>query len=287
MKVGLFPGCIIPTEQYGYEISIREVLPEYGIELIDLDDVSCCGAPLRSINLLMQIYLSARNIAICEMKGLDMYSPCPQCHLSLSEAKMRLENSKPLRKKIEKKLKDEGLEYRGEIKIFHTLDLLYDRIGLDHIKEKVENPLNLNIACHYGCHTIRYSDVGRPDSAEHPFKMEEIIRALGGKSDDYPEKQNCCGAPLMLAHKDSAMTKTGEKLMAIQERGYQAMAIVCPFGGKMMDSKQEDASNVIGKKLDIPVFYLTQLLGLVMGKEKNKLGLDLNLSPIENVLSHE
>jgi len=28
----------------------------------------------------------------------------------------------------------------------------------------------------------------------------------------------------------------------------------------------------------MPVFYLTQLIGLAMGKEKNKLGINLNLS---------
>ena len=33
-KVGLYLGCTIPTEQYGYEMSIREVIPEFGITLI-------------------------------------------------------------------------------------------------------------------------------------------------------------------------------------------------------------------------------------------------------------
>ena len=278
-KLGLYLGCTIPTEQYAYEMSMREIMPDFDIKLVDLEDVSCCGAPLRSINLVMQMYLSARIIALCESKKLDLYAPCSQCHLSLTETMHRLDNSDKLREKIVKKLKeDEGLDYTGDLKVYHTLDLLYDEIGLKKIKEKVKKPLKWNVACHYGCHTVRYSDVKRPDKSERPGKMEEIIKAIGGKTKDYSEKLNCCGAPLMINHKESALTKAGEKIKAIQDRNFEATAIVCPFGGRMLDSKQKKAADTTGEKLNMPVFYLTQLIGLAIDKDKNKLGLDLNLS---------
>jgi len=276
-QLGLYLGCTIPTEQYGYEMSIREIMPDFNIKLVELDNVSCCGGPLRSINLMMQMYLSARNIAICESKGLDMYAPCSQCHLSLTETINRLNNSDLLKEKIVKKLKEkEGLKYTGKLKIYHTLDLLYDEIGLKKIEKKVKTPLKWKIACHYGCHTIRYSDAKRPDKAEHPNKIEEIIKTIGGKTQDYSEKLNCCGAPLMINRKESALTKAGEKIKAIQDRKYDATAIVCPFGGRMLDSKQEKAASTIGEKLDMPVFYLTQLIGIALNKDKNKLGINLN-----------
>lgn len=278
-ELGLYLGCTIPTEQYGYEMSIREIMPDFDIKLVDLENVSCCGAPLRSINLFMQMYLSARNIAICESKDLDMFAPCSQCHLSLVETMNRLKNSDELRKKIVKKLeKEEGLKYKGDLNIYHTIDLFYDKIGLKEIKKKVKKPINWNIACHYGCQTVRYSDINRPDRAEHPYKMEKIVEAIGAKTHDYSEKLNCCGAPLMITHKESALTKAGEKIKAIQDRKFDATAIVCPFGGRMLDSKQEKAASTIGENLDMPVFYLTQLIGLAMKKEESKLGLNLNLS---------
>ena len=115
-KLGLYLGCTIPTEQYGYEMSIREIMPDLGIELVDVDNTSCCGAPMRSVNLLMQMYLSARNIALWEEKKLDMYAPCPLCHLSLTETKNRLAACKKLRDKIVHKLKEtEDLNYTGKI----------------------------------------------------------------------------------------------------------------------------------------------------------------------------
>ena len=92
-KYALYPGCIMPTEQYGYEISIRKVLPLLDVQLIDLKDFSCCGEPMKSVNQLMTLYLSARNIAISEKQDIDMFIPCPMCHLSLSECKRIMENN--------------------------------------------------------------------------------------------------------------------------------------------------------------------------------------------------
>jgi heterodisulfide reductase subunit B len=121
-KIGLYPGCVIPTEQYGYEMSIRKIMPKLGIELVDIENTSCCGAPFKSINLVMQTYLSARNLAIFEMKGLDIFAPCPQCHLSLTETKQRLEGSGELREKITSRLtEEEGLEYRGDVWIYFMM----------------------------------------------------------------------------------------------------------------------------------------------------------------------
>jgi len=108
--------------------------------------------------------------------------------------------------------------------------------------------------------------------------MEQIIKVIGGRTKDYSEKLNCCGAPLMITHKESALTKAGEKIKAIQARNFDAAAIVCPFGGRMLDSKQRKAAETIGEKLNVPVFYLTQLMGLAMDKDEKKLGLNLNLS---------
>jgi len=284
-SMGLYPGCVTSTEQYNYEMSIREVLPELGIELVDVENTSCCGSPFKSINLLMQTYLSARNIAIFEMQGLDMYTPCPQCHLSLVETKNRMNESSDLREKVNSLLmEEEGLKYKGNVNIYHTLNLLHDIVGLDMISEKVKRPLGMNIACHEGCQTVRYTEAGRPDRSEHPEKMERIIRTLGGTASYYSDELNCCGAPLMVTHKESAITKAGEKLKAVKDRGFEAMAIVCPFGGRVLDSKQDRASETIGEKIGLPVFYLTQLIGISMGKDPTSLGLNLNRSPVGRLL---
>ncbi|MFW3147345.1 MAG: CoB--CoM heterodisulfide reductase iron-sulfur subunit B family protein [Thermoplasmatota archaeon] len=285
LKYALYPGCLMPTEQYGYEVSLKAVLPMLGIEIVDLEGFSCCGEPLKSINQMLTLTLSARNLAICEKEGLDILVPCPMCHLALSETKMILDSDDRMKDRVNSKLLNEELEYRGTSRLYHVLDLLHDVVGLDAIKEKVKKPLSdLNFATHYGCHIFRPSEIGRPVDSENPQMMESILKALGAKADDYPEKLDCCGGPLLPVHPETSLTKTGQKLQSIQEQGFTGMALSCPWCHKMYDSKQKKAGETVGAKLKVPVLYLTQLMGLAFGVEKEKLALDLNLSPVEKVL---
>ncbi len=283
-KIGLYLGCVIPTEQYGYEMAVREIIPEFGFELVDPQGVACCGAPLRHINLSLTMYLSARNMAIFEKEGLDILAPCPYCHQALSEAKHVLDNNTELKKKVNSYLKEEDLSYSGKADLYHILDLLHDKVGTDKLKEKVVKPLDeLNIAAHYGCHLIRPNDIPRPDDSENPQKLETLLDAIGAKSEYYNEKLNCCGAHILVNEPESALTKTGQKLEAIQAHGFDGMATMCPWGQRMFDSKQDSAGQTVGSSLDVPVIYFIQLLGIAMGKEPADMGLDLNKSPVDKL----
>jgi heterodisulfide reductase subunit B len=55
----------------------------------------------------------------------------------------------------------------------------------------------------------------------------------------------------------------------------------------MYDARQTKAGETVATKLEVPVFYLTQLLGLALGIEKEKLGLELNLSPVDKIIVKE
>ena len=274
----------MPTEQYAYELSLREVLPLFHIELVDITGFSCCGEPMKSVNQLMTLYLSARNLAIGEKHNLDLFIPCAMCHLALSECKNVLANNSELRDRINSMLAAEELVYTGSGTIVHTVDLLYDIIGVDAIKEKVQKPLTgVKVAAHYGCHLIRPSEIGRPDNAENPQKIEQILQALGAEPVYYPSKLDCCGAPLLANLPDPALTKTGQKLQAIQEQGIDVLVDVCPWCHKMFDARQAKAGEIVAAKLDVPVLYLTQILGLALGINGEKLGLTLNASPVQKL----
>jgi len=283
-KYVFYPGCIMPTEQYAYEMSIRETLPIIGVELVDVKGFSCCGEPMKSVNQLMTLYLSARNLSIVQKEGLDLFAPCPMCHLSLSECQRIIENNGEIKDRINEMLSSEDLHYNGSINIVNIIDLLHDHIGINKIKNLVKKPLvNLKVATHYGCHLIRPSEVGRPVDSENPQKMEAVIKTLGAKPLDYAEKLDCCGAMIQANLPDSALTKTGQKLVAVKEQGFDVFVDVCPWCHRMFDSKQIKAGEIVATKLDVPVVYLTQLIGLAFGIDKKKLGMDLNLSPVDKV----
>ena len=284
-KYALYPGCVMPTEQYAYELSLKEVLPVLDIELVDVEGFSCCGEPLKSVNKMLTLYLAARNLAIAEKQGLDLLVPCPMCHFSLSECKHVLENNPDMKKRINNTLSSEDLLYSGSCSLFHTVDFLHDVIGLDTIQKHVKKPLEKpKLATHYGCHLIRPSEIGRPVDSENPQKMEAILATLGAQPVAYPEKLDCCGAPLLANLDESALTKTGQKLQRIQEQAFDAMVDVCPWCHKMFDSRQTKAGETVAAKLEVPVVYLTQLLGVAFGIEKARLGFELNTSPVEKLL---
>jgi len=280
----LYPGCVMPTEQYAYEMSIRAVLPFLEIKLVDFKGFSCCGEPIKSVNQMLSLALSARNIALAEKEGLDIFAPCPMCHLALCESKRIMDLDPSMNKKINNFLADEGLTYTGKSDIVNTVDLLYDVVGIDKIKKLAKKNLNnLKVATHYGCHLIRPSEIGRPDDSENPQKMDKILEAIGAKPIDYPEKLDCCGGLLTANRPESALTKTGQKLQRVQEQGFDAFIDTCPWCHRQYDSKQTKAGETIAARLEVPVLYLTQLLGLSFGVSKEKLGLDFNLSPIDKL----
>jgi len=283
-KYALYPGCVMPTEQYALEMSIREVLPLFDIELVDIKGFSCCGEPLKSVNQMLTLTLSARNLAIAEKEGLDVLTPCPICHLALSECKRILDTDPAMNERVNKFLQDEGLKYTGQANIVQTVDLLHNVIGIDKIKEKVKKPLkDLKVATHYGCHLFRPSEIGRPVDSENPQEMENILKAIGAKPIDYPEKIDCCGGLLTANLPESALTKTGQKLQKVQEKGFDVFIDVCPWCHRQYDAKQTKAGETVAAKLEVPVLYLSQLLGLSFGISKDKLGLDLNLSPVDKL----
>jgi heterodisulfide reductase subunit B len=283
-KYVFYPGCVMPTEQYAYEFSIREIMPFLDIELIDVKGFSCCGEPMKSVNQLMTLYLSARNISLAEKIGYDMFVPCPMCHLSLSECQNVLKNNKELKKRINEMLSSENLSYSKSINIVNTVDLIHDVIGIEKIKKLVKKPLNnLKIATHYGCHLIRPSEIGRPVDSENPQKMEKIIKTIGAEPIDYPEKLDCCGSMINTNLPESALTKTGQKLVAVQEQGFDIFVDVCPWCHRMFDSKQKKAGETVASKIEVPVMYLTQIIGLSFGIDRKKLGFNLNLSPVDKI----
>ena len=283
-KFAFYPGCVMPTEQYALEMSVREVLPHFDIELVNLKGFSCCGEPIKSVNQMLTLTLSARNLAIAEKEGLDILAPCPMCHLALCNSKRILDNDPIMNERVNKFLEEEGLKYTGSSNIIHTVQLLHNVIGIEKIKEKVKKPLkDLKVATHYGCHLFRPKEIGRPVDSENPQEMENILKTIGAKPLAYPEKLDCCGGLLTANLPESALTKTGQKLQRVQEQGFDVFIDVCPWCHRQYDAKQTKAGETVAAKLEVPVLYLTQLLGLSMGISKEKLGLDLNLSPVDKL----
>ncbi len=286
MKFAFYPGCIVQSEQYAYEISARRIFPKLGIQLIDVEGFSCCGYPLRNVSIPAWFYLTTRNLALAEKLGLDIFPLCNGCNLSFCEVKHYLEKDPALKERINSLLSIEGLEYTGKTKSVHILQVLQEVIGIDKIQAAVKMPLvGLKLAAHYGCHALRPSRLEMPDDPEDPQSLEVIIEALGAKTEEYPERLDCCGQGLAMITGRTALTISGLKLRALQDHSFDGLVTVCPSCMKMFDAKQ-NAIRVSTKQKDLsmPVMYVTQMLGLSMGLSFDELAMNLNLSPVGETL---
>jgi len=112
--------------------------------------------------------------------------------------KRALDKDPELKARVNEKLAEVGLEYKGTSEIKHFLYAIIDEYGLENVKDKVTVPLShLNIAPFYGCHNIRPSEL-HEDSNNHensykPKSLDNLISALEGNPVNYESKNKCCG----------------------------------------------------------------------------------------------
>lgn len=287
MKTAVFWGCHILTSQFAYELSLREVLRKLDFDLVELSESTCCGDPIKSVNDFAATYLGIRILALTSLEGLsNLLIPCNRCYFTISEAKATMKNNPKISEKINALLQEEHLKYDANIKIWHTIDFLHDYVGIEKIKQIVAKPLEgVKVATHVGCQIIRYDDLERVDNAENPKKLDSLICALGAATVEYAEKLDCCGSALMHSHPDSALTLAGSKLKAVQKLSVDGLVVSCPNCQSMFDFKQRDIELTVGTKFNIPVVYFTQLLCIALNVDEKITGLNLNQSPVDQLLS--
>jgi len=73
---------------------------------------------------------------------------------------------------------------------------------------------------------------------------------------------------------DIAFEMAKNVLEAAKRAGADCIALACPLCGMMLDAKQPDIEKALNIEIGMPVIYITQLLGLALGIDSKKLGLD-------------
>lgn len=276
MKYAFFIGCNIPARLEQYEVSARLILDMLDVELVDIRDFNCCGYPLRNFDYNSFILSSARNIALAKKEGLNIITLCKCCFGSLKKAQHVMREDSSIADEIKGILKKENLDY-GEVEINHMLSVLYHQVGTDVIKSKIVKPYNdLKIAVHYGCHALRPSDIVEFDDAANPKLFDKLVEITGAKSVSWPSKLDCCGAPLTGVNDDLSVSIMNRKLKDSKEAGADFLCTACPYCQIQFDKVQNAGISAGQGNGSIASVLYTQLLGLSMGIEADKLQLDKN-----------
>jgi heterodisulfide reductase subunit B2 len=281
LKYSLFLGCVIPNRYPMIERASRNVMKKLGIELIDMKGASCCPAPgvFRGVDSAVWLTIGARNINIAQNNGADLLTFCNGCYGTLIEIDHSLKHDNDLKKKINQILAETGREFDGSIRVRQIMDVLYFDIGTDRLKKLVKDKLGLKCAIHYGCHLLKPSKV-RPfgSNIETPTFFEEIVETLGCQSIDYKDKMLCCGAGggVRTTFKNTSLNFTLTKLREIKKVGADCIVVCCPFCNLQFDLGQLEVKNLMAEgeeAFNIPVIFITQLMGLAMGMEYEDLGM--------------
>jgi len=282
----LFMGCTIPARARNYEMSVRAVASRFGINLVNVEEFACCGFPIAAADHRVSQALGARNLSIAEERKLPVCTLCSSCTSALTEVSQHLEEHPEDKEEINRRLARINRHYEGPVEVKHFVRILWEEVGLDRIREVVTRPLEgLRLAAHYGCHFLKPSDVyGGFDQVEDPHSLDELIRITGATPVDYARKKQCCGGSVLVADERTALEIGRDKLAELKGLEADALVVVCPFCGVMFDSQQKKIEKTFEQAFDLPVLYLTQVLGLAMGMDEKELGLGTHAIKTKSVM---
>ncbi len=286
ISYALFLGCTIPARQPHYEISARKALTKLGIELVDLENMTCCAPPpIQSIDLETSLAVAAYNICLAEEADLNIVTLCTGCFESLAMANTLLKENQQLKAKVNKILAEAGKEFRGSKEVRHYLQVLMNDIGLEKLKDNITRPLNnLKVASFSGCHLLRPSSLLRFDDPERPRIFDTLVEALGAKSIWYKNKLRCCGGLLRGYADDVALAIARDKIVNTTNAGADCIATLCPFCFLTLDLGQMLMKSTYKEEYNMPVIHYAELLSLSLGVDPKELALNFHKVKIDKVL---
>jgi heterodisulfide reductase subunit B len=233
---------------------------------------------------LESIVVAARNLALAEKLGKDMVTPCSSCFVTLNKARVHLMEKPQLKAKVNEALAAANLEYKGKVKVRLLIEALLSDISIETIASKVKNPLKgLKVAPYSGCQEVR-PRFGF-DNPENPVALDSIVEALGAEVVPYPSKCKCCGGSAVIAEEGLSLELMHGLLDDAAKNGAQCIVTPCPLCQMNLDAYQGKVNGKYNTKYDLPVLFVTQLIGVAIGLKKNQLGLKKNIVNPDKVLA--
>ena len=288
MRVAYYKGCLASLSAKELDTSTQALAPKLGIELDELESVTCCGAgDIHEAEPDYYLHLNARILAYAEETGCDtLMTICNVCTLNLRQANFQLQKDDALRERVSDNLERVGApRYSGGVEVKHFLWLIADGEGLARLRDVAHKGLKgLRVAPFYGCQILRPSKLLGFEDPDRPWSLEAIIDACGGEPVDYPAKIKCCGFPIIQAREDTALGELIQPIEQSIEAGADAMVTPCPLCHLSLDAWQQKLEASQRKAYGIPILHLSQLIGVAAGLEESELRFKRHVVPVTPVL---
>jgi heterodisulfide reductase subunit B len=271
MTLGFYPGCSLKGSSREYAESVLTVAKAFDINLEEISDWNCCGATAaHNMNKVLSLALPARILSLAEKQGLkEIVVPCAACYSRLTVTKHELAKDPELRKMV---TTANELEYSGTVEVLNIIQML-DKYITPNLEGHIVKPFDHKVACYYGCLLVRPHEILKFDREEDPQSMDELMLKTGATPIDWAFKTECCGAGLSVSRTSSVGRLSGKIIRDAVDRGAEAMIVACPMCHSNLDMRRGAINSFLGEKIEIPVLYATQVLGLAMGLDRKALGL--------------
>jgi len=274
-KYAYYPGCAAEGSDREADMATRAVAERLEMELVDLEAANCCGAGvIEEVDEDLNLALNARIFALAEEKGFnEIVVICCTCLLYMRRANQAMKDDPEALARVNELLSKAGLKYSGNVEVKHFVWILEEN-GFETVKGSIDKPLDLKVAPFYGCHYLRPSGIQGHDDPDEPKSLDALVLALGGEPVDYKGKNKCCGFHSSIVREKVSLDLVGGYVKNAKEKGAELMVTPCTLCHVSLDAFQPKAGKRKKADLNLPIFNATQLIGLALGIEYEKLGLN-------------
>ena len=254
-----FPGCTLKNKALDLDNYARASAEALGFTLDEIPEWQCCGGeyPLAKDEIATKLS-SVRALSDAQKEGKDLVTLCSACYNVIKQVNNDMQTDEDIALRVNNYLAHDGIEYHGETKVVHFLEILRDEIGWDNVKKAVKNPFTgKKIGAYYGCLLLRPGKVLQFDDPENPQIIEDFIKAIGGTPVLYAQRNECCGAYTALEDGSIPQKRTQAILGNAADMGADFLVTSCPLC----------RYNLLKNRGDSPldVIYFTELLAQALG----------------------
>ena len=259
MTYSYFPGCTLKNKAVDLDKYARISAEALGFTLEEIPDWQCCGGEYpQGTNEVAPKLSSVRALANARDAGQELVTLCSACYNVLKQVNYDMQNDENTILKANNYLKEDEIEYHGEAKVVHYLEILRDVVGWDNVKKAVKKPFTgKKIGAYYGCLLLRPGKVLQLDDPENPQLLEDFIKAIGGTPVIYSQRNECCGAYTMFEDESIPKNRANKILSNAEDMGADLLITSCPLCRYNLIKNKGDS------KLD--VIYFTELLAEALG----------------------
>jgi heterodisulfide reductase subunit B len=285
MRLAYYPGCTLKTRAKNLEEPAVASMETLGFKLDEVPRWNCCGAvySLAEDDLMHQV-APVRNLIRVKKQGkTELVTLCAFCLNTLKRANLLMKEDVAKRDTLNDFI-DEGIDYSGEVKVVHLLEVLRDDVGWDVISRMVKLPLRgLKAAPYYGCTLLRPREVAI-DNVEDPTILRDFLQALGASPVDFSESTTCCGSYQVISSPADISEYARRILNSALKHGAEALVLTCPLCDYNLGRGQKELIKKGSAVREMPLFYFTQLLALALGLDPKICHFELNHGKPESFL---